>query len=138
MGPCPFMVLVFCLLHAKSLQLCPTFCDPMDCTLSGSLSMRFSRQEYCSEFPCPPPGDFPNPGIKLVSLMSPALAGTFLTTSATWETLFCLLSVFNWEKLKLAEAKLAELLFICGCNLEWCFGSHPHLKIFTKNSLFLT
>ena len=111
MGPCPFMVLVFCLLHAKSLQLCPTFCDPMDCTLSGSLSMRFSRQEYCSEFPCPPPGDFPNPGIKLVSLMSPALAGTFLTTSATWETLFCLLSVFNWEKLKLAEAKLAELLF---------------------------
>ena len=105
------MVLVFCLLHAKLLQLCPTFCDPMDCTLSGSLSMRFSGQEYCSEFPCPPPGDFPSPGIKLVSLMSPALAGTFLTTSATWEALFCLLSVFNWEKLKLAEAELAELLF---------------------------
>ena len=28
------------------------------------LSMRFSRQEYCSGLPCPPPGDLPNPGIK--------------------------------------------------------------------------
>ena len=25
--------------------------------------MRFSRQEYWSGLPCPPPGDFPNPGI---------------------------------------------------------------------------
>ena len=25
---------------------------------------RFSRQEYCSGLPCPPPGDLPNPGIK--------------------------------------------------------------------------
>ena len=35
--------------------------------------------------PFPPPGDLPDPGIKLVSLMSPALAGGFFTTSATWE-----------------------------------------------------
>ena len=42
------------------------------------LSMGFSRQEYWSGFPCPPPGDFPNPGIKPAPLMSPALAGGFL------------------------------------------------------------
>ena len=48
---------------------------------------RFSRQEYWSGLPCPPPGAFPNPGIELVSLMSPALAGGYLTTSATWATL---------------------------------------------------
>ena len=35
----------------------------------------------------PPPGDLPDPGIKPVSLMSPALAGGFFTTSATWEAL---------------------------------------------------
>jgi len=35
--------------------------------------------------PCPPPGDLPDPGIKLESLMSPALAGRFFTTSTTWE-----------------------------------------------------
>ena len=36
------------------------------------LSVGFSRQEYWSGLPCPPPGDLPNPGIKLVSLTSPA------------------------------------------------------------------
>ena len=35
------------------------------------LSMGFSRQEYWSELPCPPPGDLPDPGIKPTSLMSP-------------------------------------------------------------------
>ena len=32
------------------------------------LSMGFSRQEYWSGLPCPPPGDLPNPGIKPESL----------------------------------------------------------------------
>ena len=35
--------------------------------------------------PCPPPGDLLDPGIEPVSLLSPALAGRFFTTSATWE-----------------------------------------------------
>ena len=43
------------------------------------LSMGFSRQEYCSELPHPPPGDLPDPGIKPASLMSPALARGFFT-----------------------------------------------------------
>ena len=30
----------------------------------ASLSTEFSRQEYWSGLPCPPPGDLPNPGIK--------------------------------------------------------------------------
>ena len=37
------------------------------------LSMGFSRQEYWSGLPCRPPGNLPNPGIKPVSLISPAL-----------------------------------------------------------------
>ena len=49
------------------------------------LSMGFSRQEYWSGFPFPPPGDLPDPGIELASLMSPVLAGGFFTTSATWK-----------------------------------------------------
>ena len=43
----------------------------------ASLSMGFSRKEYWSELPFPPPGDFPDPGIKLTSPMSPALVGKF-------------------------------------------------------------
>ena len=34
------------------------------------LSMGFSRQEYWSGVPCPPPGDLPNPGINPTSLTS--------------------------------------------------------------------
>ena len=49
------------------------------------LCMGFFRQEYWRGFPCPSPGDLPSPGIELTSLMSPALAGRFFTTSDTWE-----------------------------------------------------
>ena len=49
------------------------------------LSTGFSRQEYWSKLSCPPPWDLPDPGIEATSLMSPALAGRFFTTSATWE-----------------------------------------------------
>ena len=45
------------------------------------LSMGFSRQIYWSGLPCPPPRDCSGPGIKPVSLMSPALAGWFFTTA---------------------------------------------------------
>ena len=44
------------------------------------LFMEFSRPEYWSGLPFPTPGDLPNPGIELVSLVSPALAGRFFTT----------------------------------------------------------
>ena len=49
------------------------------------LSMGLSRQEYWSLLSCPPPGDLPNTGIKPASLMPPALAGQFFTTSVTWK-----------------------------------------------------
>ena len=48
-------------------------------------SLEFSRQEYRSWLPFPPLGDLPDPGIEPMSLKSPALAGSFYTTRATWE-----------------------------------------------------
>ena len=48
----------------------------MDCS-QAPLSMGFSRQEYWSGLPGPPPGDLPDPGIQAVCLMSPALAWPF-------------------------------------------------------------
>jgi len=49
------------------------------------LSMGFCRQEYWSGLPCPSPGEIPDTGIEPVSLVSPALAGGFFTTSTSWE-----------------------------------------------------
>ena len=57
---------------AKLLQPCPTLCDSLDCSPPGSLSVAFSRQEYWSGLPCPPPGDLLETGIKPTSLMFPA------------------------------------------------------------------
>ena len=54
------------------------------------LSMGFSRQEYRSGVPCPPPGDIPNPGIQLASLMCPALPGKFFSTAPPGNSLIIL------------------------------------------------
>ena len=51
------------------------------------LSMRCSRQEYWSERPFSLLVNLPDPGIEPTSLTFPALAGRFLTASATWEAL---------------------------------------------------
>ena len=48
------------------------------------LSMGFSRQENWSGLSFSPPRDLPDPGIEPVSSVSPALAGVFFTTRATW------------------------------------------------------
>ena len=63
-------------MHAKSLQLCLTLCDPMYHSPPGSSD--------CG-LPCPPPGGLPAPGIEPPSLMTSALGSGFFTTSDTWE-----------------------------------------------------
>ena len=69
---------------ANSLQSCPTFCDPMDCSPPGSSVHGFSRQEYWS---CQAllQQISQSRDQTHVSFCLPALAGGFLTTSATWE-----------------------------------------------------
>ena len=58
------------------------FGTPRTAARQAPLSMGFSRQEYWSGLPFPSPGDPPHPGIES---KSPALAGGFFTTGATWE-----------------------------------------------------
>ena len=60
------------------------FATPWTVARQAPLSMGFSRQVYWNGLPCPPPRDLPDPGIKPASLMSPAMAGGFFTTSFTW------------------------------------------------------
>ena len=55
--------------------------NPMTAALQAPLSMGFSRQEYWSGLPFPPPGDFPDPGIKPTSPAPTALAGGCFTTA---------------------------------------------------------
>ena len=76
------------------------FATPWTVAHQAPLSMGFSGQEYWSGWPCPPPGDLSDPGIKSAPLPSPALAGGFFTTSATWEAQMYLCEIkLNWERL---------------------------------------
>ena len=45
-------------------QSCPTLCNPMDCSPPGLFVHGILQQEYWSGFPCPSPGDLPNPQIE--------------------------------------------------------------------------
>ena len=71
----------------KSLSCVQLFATPWTVAYQAPQSMEFSRKEYWSGSPFPSPGDLPKPGIEPASLTSPALAGGFFTTSATWEAL---------------------------------------------------
>ena len=53
---------------------------------------------YWSELPSPPPEDLPDSGVNLASLMSPALAGGFFTTNATWEAQINYISIKKKKK----------------------------------------
>ena len=84
-------------LNWTKLKLCLTLCYPVDCSPPGSSVHRDSPGKNTGEYwlSCPPPGDLPDPGIEPVSLMSPALAGRFFTTSTTLQAPTKGLHTFN-------------------------------------------
>ena len=51
-------------LKVKFLSGVRLFVTPWTVAYQAPLSMGFSRQEYCSGLPFPPPGDLPDPGIE--------------------------------------------------------------------------
>ena len=77
-------------------------CSPMDCSPQGSSVLGFSRQEYWSGLSFPPPGDLPNPGIKL---WSPALQADALPPKPPGKQLVVLIKQVN---VKLFEQHLGH------------------------------
>ena len=63
--------------------------------------MRFSRQEYWSGLPCPPPGDLPDPGTAPTCPASPALQVDFLPLKHRY---------YTEKTLKNATKELLELI----------------------------
>ena len=82
------------------------------------LSTGFSRQEYWSGVPFPPPGDLPDLGIKSASLKSPALAGGFFTSSTTWEA--------------------PKYWYICTSRFFCAFINHMHMYMWTPMNFLWT
>ena len=68
-------------------QSCPALSDPIDYSPPGSSPHEMLQARILEWIACPSAANLPDPGIKPTSLMSPALAGEFFTTSATWKAL---------------------------------------------------
>ena len=71
------------------------FVTPWTVACQVPVSMGFPRQESQSGLPFPSPEDLPHPGIEPTSLASPALVGTYVTTSTTWEVLIGIKCTIN-------------------------------------------
>ena len=67
--------------HAKSLLLCLTLCNPVDCSLPASSVHGILQARILEWVSCSSPRNLPDPQIKPVFLVSPALAGRFFITS---------------------------------------------------------
>ena len=95
---------------------CVRLCNPIDCSPPGSSLHGNSPGKNTEWVVMPsPPGDLPHPGIEPASLMSPALADGFFTTSHTWEAPHMQSTSFKmpgWLKHKLELRLLGEIATI--------------------------
>ena len=78
---CWSISLCVCVCVCSVTQSCPTRCDSMDCSMPGSSVHAILQARILEWLPCPPPT-----WTKPITILFPALAGKFFTTSATWET----------------------------------------------------
>ena len=108
----------YCLL-TKSLQSCPALCNPMDCSPSGSsvhgslkarilewIAISFFRDSF-------PPRDW-----TCVSWVS-YIAGSFFTTSTTWECQHYISINQNKNKNRKQQDKPVPSLLLAPCNEGW-------------------
>ena len=109
------------------------FVTPWTVAHQDPLSMGFSRQEYWSGLPCPPPGDLPNSGTEPVSLMSPVLAYRFFTTSTTWEVCIHMSDCQSWFLKNISWHKWIKI-FLVASSL---YNSFSLFRSNLSNSCFL-
>ena len=122
-----------CCLLCLIIQSCLTLCNPVDSVdPQAPLFMAFSRQEYWSGLPFPPPEDLPDSGIELAS---PALQTDSLPSESSGNFLITLhiLSLIHYKPsnsnngktqrlklfrnfVKVTEIARRSVVYACGIN----------------------
>ena len=117
------------LFHSLTCYVVPShvrlFVAPWTIAHQTPLSMKFSRQEYQSRFPCSPPGNLPDLEIKPMFLACAALAGRFFTSSATWKAIS--LSIMSSRFIHIVTYDRVFLLFWRLDNSPLYIIHKPHL-----------
>ena len=102
------------------------------------LSTGFSRQEHWSWLPCP------SPGIEPTSLMVPALASGFFTTSATWEPLHLSSLLQTPNDCRMVDIEFfSDFLCICkkisfSDSLSWSLSTSNDQPLLSSSSRLLS
>ena len=96
--------------YVQMLSHVQLFETPRTLDRQAPLSLGFSRQEYWSGMPFPPPGDLPDPGIIPMSLASPVLADGFFTAEPPGK-----------PKYRWADPKAQFFFFGCNLFLPWAY-----------------
>ena len=98
--------------------------------------MGFSRQEYWSGLPCPPPGGLPDPGIMPASPASPSppLAGGFFTTETSPINCLCLFKILLHHVIQYSYKKEKVLFFIAW----WITNAPPNGSLLLPSYFPLT
>ena len=112
----------------KSLSHVRFFETPWTVAYQAPPFMEFSRQKHWSGLPFPFPGDLPDPEIKPVSPVAPALAGGFFTTEPAGKSVFPTSQAPRWKLPKnhgscficLLSFTPRSLCGLCGCPVNIC------------------
>ena len=109
----------FCALYAHLLSHVQLFATPWTVACQALRSMGFSRQEYWSGLPFPPPGDLPNPGIEPES---PALQAGSLPPCHLGR--ICFLTIFNFGTRSPCDSQASSLVLLLRAQCKYS----PHYK----------
>ena len=116
-------------MHAKLFSRVQLFVTPWTVALQAPLSMGFSRQEYWSGLPCPPPGVFPTQGSNpcLLHLLHWQAGSLPLAPGRPWATVHQIARV----RYNLASKQQQQYTGYCLQMLSICILSGAH-KMYTK------
>ena len=125
-------------MHAKSLQLCPTLCNLIDCSPPGSWDSPGKKTRVgCHALL---QGDLPDPEIEPAYLTSLTLPGELFTTSATWEALigqFHPKSSWRWPAIPRSLFMVSRLSLVRSGSIHgWGPGNRFHPQVTSLSSLF--
>ena len=112
-----------CICCCARVQSSLTLHDPWTIAHQAPLSMGFPRQEYWNGLPFLPPGDLPNPGIELTSLVSPASAGRFFTTMPPYVCMYKYIHTYIYIYITCTHCYFYLFLAILGLHCcMWAFS----------------
>ena len=117
--------------HAKSLQSCPSLCNPMDCSPAGSSIHGILQAKILEWVAVPSSRGSAQPRYQTCVFYVSCLAGRFFITSATWE------AFWNGKNCHCDDWEQWFASSLVQGNHLWTFENYPHMATVLETALVL-